>query len=451
MSTREGTGGKFVTRVVHMGDLLSSRRAAEGRVKRAVYRLAIMAALITLADCNPVDTWRDLTGVSRNDPDPDTTPNTQNLAAGEAADYPNLATVPSPPVRAMTAADREKLTQSLIADRANARHSDEQLRAGFSATAAPPPAPPPVENAGNPEPGRTSASASPSQPPSASAPTASPSLSSADNAGSGGKSAISKPRPATAAESLAAPATGKNPVGLVPSTPTRTAGAVGKAPAEPGQGLRKQGEPPEPGPMESSLEQPQARATPQPETIQPAPPPPQLPPTPRVASIANRLPGGLSPGGALAPRVPPPSPEATGPAGFEPAPAAPELPPPSRSAEARSGKGDQKPPSANGDKPVAEIKFASNSTSLSDSEQQSIQRVVPLYQQNPGKVRIVGYAGSGSGAVEQLNSYRAALGRAQAVAAALTKAGIPSDKIRVEAAPEGAASGESRAEILFEH
>jgi hypothetical protein len=63
----------------------------------------------------------------------------------------------------------------------------------------------------------------------------------------------------------------------------------------------------------------------------------------------------------------------------------------------------------------------------------------------------VGYAGAGSGAVEQLNSYRSALDRAQAVAAALTQAGIPSDKIQVEAAPAGANSGESRAEILLEH
>jgi len=66
-------------------------------------------------------------------------------------------------------------------------------------------------------------------------------------------------------------------------------------------------------------------------------------------------------------------------------------------------------------------------------------------------VRIVGYAGGGSGAVEKLNNYRAALDRAQAVAAALSQAGIPSDKIQVEAAPAGAGSGESRAEVLLEH
>src|SRR5690242_13337453 len=119
-----------------------------GRSTRRLARLlAVFTVLLGLAACNPVETWRDLTGVSRNDPDPETTPNTRNLAAGEASDYPNLATVPPPPSRAMTAADREKLTQSLIADRANARHSDEQLRAGPSAAPAAAPPPPSLASA----------------------------------------------------------------------------------------------------------------------------------------------------------------------------------------------------------------------------------------------------------------------------------------------------------------
>jgi outer membrane protein OmpA-like peptidoglycan-associated protein len=124
--------------------------------------------------------------------------------------------------------------------------------------------------------------------------------------------------------------------------------------------------------------------------------------------------------------------------------------PPSRSAAAGSAKSGPKPPAPVGT-PVAEIKFGADSTSLSDKDRQTLETVVPLYQENPGKVRIVGYAGAGSGAVEQLSSYRSALDRAQAVAAALTQAGIPSDKIQVEAAPASANSGESRAEILLEH
>src|SRR5690348_14873964 len=125
-----------------MHESLFSWFGVEERASRSACRLAVLALLLGLGACNPVETLRDWTGRSQNDPDPDTTPNTKNLAAGETADYPNLATVPPPPIRAMTAADREKLTQSLIADRANARYSNEQLRAGFSANPAAPPPPP---------------------------------------------------------------------------------------------------------------------------------------------------------------------------------------------------------------------------------------------------------------------------------------------------------------------
>jgi hypothetical protein len=65
----------------------------------------------------------------------------------------------------LTAAEREKLTQSLIADRTNAKYSDEKLRAGFSAVSAPPPPPPPpvpeVINAAQPTPGAGTVPAAP--------------------------------------------------------------------------------------------------------------------------------------------------------------------------------------------------------------------------------------------------------------------------------------------------
>ena len=408
-----------------------------------------VALLLGVAACNPVDTWRDLTGVSRNDPDPDTTPNTKNLAAGEASDYPNLATVPPPPERALTAAEREKLTQSLIADRTNARHTDEQLRAAFRRWQPRHLLP------------RASQRRQPEQVAAAPPPSATP-------VPSGPRSGAVR---RVGAQWRRRPNTGQTPPEPVGGAgvcehgdrrrrcrrklrarrrrPLAPHAAGGKTPAEPGQGLRKQGEPPEPGPMESSLEVPQARATPEPEQIQPAPPPPQLPPTPKVATAPAPLPGGLAAGGALAPL---PLPQAKSSAGYEPPPAAPELPPapPTRTAAAGPGKGGAKPPARVGT-PVAEIKFGADSTTLTDKDRQTLETVLPVYQQNPGKVRIVGYAGAGSGAVEQLDSYRTALDRAQAVAAALTKAGIPSDKIQVEAAPQGENSGESRAEVLLEH
>jgi outer membrane protein OmpA-like peptidoglycan-associated protein len=420
--------------------------ANDRRTRRAARWLAVVALLFGVAACNPVDTWRDLTGVSRNDPDPDTTPNTKNLAAGQASDYPNLATVPPPPERALTAAEREKLTQSLVADRTNARHTDEQLRAGFSPVAAAPP-PPPGEPGAQPEQVATALPPSPTP-----IPSDAPSAASPRNGAAAEKPAKLLPslstEPASASAATGVGAAGEKSAPPLAGAP-RAARAGGKTPAEPGQGLRKQGEPPEPGPMESSLDVPQARATPEPEQIQPAPPPPQLPPTPKVATAPTPLAGGLAAGGALAPM---PLPQAKSSAGYEPPPAAPELPPvpPTRAAAAGPGKGGAKPPALVGT-PVAEIKFGADSTSLTDKDRQTLETVLPAYQQNPGKVRIVGYAGAGSGAVEQLDSYRTALDRAQTVAAALTKAGIPSDKIQVEAAPQGNNSGESRAEVLLEH
>lgn len=417
---------------MRMGKSRSSRCGNERGARRLARRLVVLGVLLGLGACNPVETVRDWTGASQNDPDPDTTPNTRNLAAGEASDYPNLATVPPPPIRAMTAAERDKLTQSLIADRTNARYTNEQLRAGFPAVSATPPLPtsslPPAREPGD-------APAAPGAPLSSSIAAAATSL------------AAPLPSVASGQGLNQGGARGEQAAALPSSTAANAKRAGGKTLAAPGEGLRKQGEPPESGPLESSLEMPQARATPQPEQIQPAPPPPQLPPTPRVAST---LPSGLAPGGVLARTLPPP--EASGSAGFQPPPPPPEMPalPPSRSAAAGSAKSGPKPPAPVGT-PVAEIKFGGDSTSLSDKDRQTLETVVPLYQENPGKVRIVGYAGAGSGAVEQLNSYRSALDRAQAVAAALTEAGIPSDKIQVEAAPTGANSGESRAEILLEH
>jgi len=147
-----------------------------------------------------------------------------------------------------------------------------------------------------------------------------------------------------------------------------------------------------------------------------------------------------------------PLPQAKSSAGYEPPPAGPELPPapPTRTAAAAPAKSGAKSPARVGT-PIAEIKFGADSTALTDKDRQTLETVLQVYQQNPGTVRIVGYAGAGNGAVEQLDSYRTALDRAHAVASALTKAGIPPDKIQVEAAPQGENSGENRAEVLLEH
>src|SRR5437868_2412700 len=97
--------------------------------------LAGLTWALALVGCSPIESYRSFTGVARNDPDPATAPFTQNLAAGEAMGYPNLATVPPPPSRATSAAERQKLTQTLIAERTETQ-SD--------AIKGLPPAPPPT-------------------------------------------------------------------------------------------------------------------------------------------------------------------------------------------------------------------------------------------------------------------------------------------------------------------
>jgi outer membrane protein OmpA-like peptidoglycan-associated protein len=401
-----------------MGKAFSFRCRIVSSTSRATSAAVILTAALGLAACNPIETWRDWSGASKNDPDPETTPNTQNLAAGEASDYPNLATVPSPPIRALTAAERDKLTQNLIADRTNAKYSAEKLAAGFGEMpgAAPPPPPPTVPAPTDEAAAKPEAGATPS---------------------------------ATAAQSPPAPATGEAPAAATASGNTDEKTGVA------GQGLRKAGEPPEPPPMESSLEVPQVRSTPHPEQVQTATPPPYPTPTPVAAN--NPAPTAANAPTPTAANAPPSTPRietppapvplsaAIGSTAYQPPPPPPVLGP------LEPAKASPKPPLRPVGAPVAEIKFAADSINLTEENRQTLEKVAAQYQQNPGKVRIVGYAGAGSGAAEQLNSFRAALDRAQAVAAALTQAGIPSDKIAVEAAPSDASAIESRAEVLLEH
>src|SRR6266404_8439975 len=75
--------------VMVLGSPPSPLSGADRSPRRKVPRLAMLATMLGLVACNPVETWRDWSGASKNDPDPETARNTQNLAAGEAADYPN--------------------------------------------------------------------------------------------------------------------------------------------------------------------------------------------------------------------------------------------------------------------------------------------------------------------------------------------------------------------------
>ena len=116
-----------------------------GRFARRTAGSVGLACVVALAGCSSgVEAWRSLSGASKNDPDPATAPFTGNLAAADAAPYPNLASVPLPPSRATSAAERQTLVQSLIADRTAA------AQAGAATPAAAQPAPGAASPAGRP-------------------------------------------------------------------------------------------------------------------------------------------------------------------------------------------------------------------------------------------------------------------------------------------------------------
>jgi hypothetical protein len=341
---------------------------------RPAVNIAMVALVAMLAACHPVDTWRSITGTNKDDPDPETTPNSQNLAAGEKQPYPNLATVPSPPIPTMTQAERDKLTESLVADRTNAKYNEQRLLPGFSAGGEPPPPPP---------------SAGPS------------------------------------AANPAGPAPNGPPTNGPP--PTASSGPGGPKSSAPPQ--RKPGEPPQPGPMESSLKAPTIGEAPVAETTRPPPPPPQ----PTVAPAPTPAPSALPPTemASAAPQPPPPPPSIAAIAPPPPPPAPAKLSP--ASAE----------PKAAGARAVATIDFPSATANFTQTDRGTIDRIAAQFQQKPGTIHVTAYAAGASSGRSQLDAYRDALDRGQAVAKALAGDGVPLGKIQTEAAPsrEGAASG----------
>jgi outer membrane protein OmpA-like peptidoglycan-associated protein len=350
---------------------------------------AALALLVALGGCNAaIATYRNMRGLSKNDPNPATTPNTKNLARAEAEPYPNLASVPPPPTGVSTAAERAQQIKSLTTSRVDLDAIAQKLRAGAVLAFAPPPPPPPL------------------------------------------------------------------PSGA----------AIGNPPVPPGTkltlgpGPRQSHQPPVPGPLEWRLVSPRIASTPQPEASRPAPPPPHLAALPVPPPAALPAPPG-SPGGPTrrseASQKAAPRAAALAAVGFQPPP-----PPPPLALAPSALPATPKPPVPTAAIELAEIRFPAAATRLAAGDRSIVARVAALYHRRPGMLRIIGYAERGGDARRQLASFRAALDRAQAVAAALERAGIPAAKIKIEAAPigadrgsmngVGADSGGARAEIMLQ-
>jgi outer membrane protein OmpA-like peptidoglycan-associated protein len=335
-------------------------------VRKAPIWLLLAASAALLQGCssipdyaNPIEWYRGITGASKND-DADNQRNSQNLEAGGKQPYPNLGSVPPPPGTAMSAIDRDKLEKGLVADRTNAKYSDDELRQGRSV--------PPL-------PGE--------------APAVAPDSALAAAIPGGGQGA------ATAA-----------------GGPRRASSAPGS----------------EQVPQESPLTTPAAHATPTGDT--PRLPPPS-PTQGRQAEQASSAPPQLAMALPSLPRDRPAS-----------LPAIMQSP--------SGGKGSNIMIEA------AEIGFVADGTVLSAEDNEHLAEVVRMYRQGGARLRVVGYGGRGTGAAaaqQELISFGTALDRANAVAQALTKLGVPAGHITVQAAPEPSDSGPEagRAAVLLEY
>lgn len=418
--------------------------------RRGTRLVLVGLATFWLAACsvpdsvNPINWYRDTMGLSEDDPSEDAR-NTGNLAAGNTRDYPNLATVPPTPTRALSTAERAALTQRLISDRANAKYIDEQLRGGPSAAAPPPPPAPaatasaapaapapaaPVPAAAPPAPAVSEPAPPPASPPAvaaappppAAAPAAAPRSSMVSlNAPPPNPAASAAPPPPVQPSAATAPAAAPPTAAAAQPAPARSAPWVSLT-APPPSPAEQQAAAPAPAPAapivdangqprESPLTSPTVRSVPEPETARAAPPPPtgaQGGGSPAARTqVAARTPAG----------APPPVAPATG-------------------------------------APIAQVTFPDNSARLSPADRRIVGEVIPLQRQTGGAVRIVGYASKAGGtASQQLANFRIALDRANAVASVLAQSGIAPDQILVETAPPTGESGiaANRAEIFLEN
>jgi outer membrane protein OmpA-like peptidoglycan-associated protein len=342
---------------------------------------------------NPVSWYRDVTGASKND-NLGNGENQQNLDEGGNEPYPNLGSVPAAPDTQLSGVDRDKLVNSLVADRNNAQYSADSLHAGEVASTAPPPAPPASATAKG-APSAVTASAAPASTPPA------------PSANSALAPPVAKPPAATASNT-----------GAPPSAPSPTSGTAANAPRK----LPPRGS--EAPPAESSLQSPSIPNVPRGEAATPAPPPPHIAPPNQVASAAPPA------AATRAPLLHPPTQQTSAPA------TAPATASPSHSSISYR---------------VGDVTFAPGSAYLSGALRGTIADVVKLHNEQGGKIRIVGF-GEATGKDAAVAGLTLALDRAQAVAVALTDGGVQAKDINVEAAPVPARGGADapRAEIYLE-
>ncbi|GEM_PF-879204 len=380
--------------------------------------LVLACSVVWLTGCskppslNPVDWWHTMQGgrIAEDRPDP----------PGAEDPYPNLSTVPARP----TPPDRDamkKLTEALVGDRTNAHYSAEAapLADPSSPTASPnlfgsgtlpppPPASPAAVSASLPAASAPPAPPEPAAPPAPPEPTAPPAPVAPPAAR---PEAVTPPSRAPVTAVQSAPLDVPAPAAAQPSAPAAPPAATPVAP--PAAPSSAPPATPSPGPLGGS----QAASPPAaPETG--APPPARAAPVPGAELAPPPIAPGPLPGlptepparAAAAPAPPPPPPPAISP-----------IPPPASAS-------------------ATVIPFAAASSTVSPTAGEVIKAFAA--KRGGGSIVVTGYGDaitSDPGA--QTAALSLALSRAQAVANALTAAGVPQSAIQVGAEAAGRGVG----------
>ncbi len=436
--------------------------------------------------------------------------------------FPNLASVPERPTPSTTAEERAAIQQGLVADRDSARYTDS---ADASAPAAAPkprssstqsseaqtaslPASPPPRASVSPEPAPApdqaavmrsapppAPAAAPAVETSASAPEPAPQ---AAPAASEGGSGLWPRRPAPERESITPVTTGKvtdahSTVKENPNAPTRALASEPRMPASQAGRPAAQAPAPSGRSLDSAGNQPTSRPTPPPSATSDAGPEitRTLISTRTVKRTADgevhsetvtHADGTTTPApvsstpaaSAAAPNAP--SPTVASPTQSQPAPAqqaaAPAMP-------AQDSAADQSPSvivdGATLDQYqmgftgpaylVGTVNFAHGSSALSADDLDMIRSIASAAQETDAYIRVIGHASARTAEMElashELANFQESMARAERVGQALIQAGVPRERVLVEAMsasqplfyesmPSGEA-GNRRAEILFQY
>ncbi len=362
---------------------------------------AMMAVAVILTGCSSAPDWADPGEIFSSDDEPAATSSSPD-GVEPAEGFPNLSSVPGESPRTSSQASRESLSEGLSADRSNARYSDQSLTA--ESTLIPPAAPPP--------PAVRKAPAVPPAPTSTQAPAAAPTQPApapARQAAPASPAPAATPAPAAPAP-VAAPAAPPPP----PPTPAAPGTAVSSAPT------------PAPSATATAAQAPQAPApkAPAPATATGSDLPPAFP-----ARSADNTESDYVP-----PTFEPPRYQLPGGASNAAAP---------RGQQAQTAARAQVPsapgaaiPSAAGQL-TAVIYFGHGSTGLDRNDMKVLRDVVAIQRQNNARILVIGHSSSRTGSTDAVNhrvvNLETSLQRADSVARALKRLGVPAGQVVTEA------------------